>query len=232
MSTKSTSTSTSTSKRTSKRTSAPASAPVQDLQASAPAPASAPVQDLQAVMLAALKVRIDNAPNENQKDNLQTEYKFFADNNGSIILNKVSDLIDICALSRKIAIIDKSNNDFVAVYALQKVRKMIYSFANNTKSFIDGYSNSIIFNMVRLQEITNKSALIALSKSVEYSELDRIQEIKRQINVAVSTASTQASSTRQMLNLLNIANVTKRKNNDEFSFNDNATAKTLIAFYA
>lgn len=188
--------------------------------------------DFQSLVLAAIKVRIDNAPNDNQRDNLATEYKFFADNNGQIILNKVSDLIDIAALSRKIAIIDKSNIDYVAVYALQKIRKMIYSLANNTKSFIDGYSNSIISNMVKLQEITNKSALVALSKSIEYSELDKVQEIKRTINVAVSTASTQASSTRQMLNILNIANVTKRKNGDEFQFNDNETAKTIIAFYA
>ena len=188
--------------------------------------------DFQAVILAALQVRIDNAPNENQKDNLQTEYKFFADNNGAIILNKVSNIIDIQTLANKIAITDKSNIDYVAVYALQKIRKMIYAFANNTKSFIDGYSNSIISNMVKLQEITNKSALVALSKSVEYTELDKVQEIKRTINVAVSTASTQASSTRQMLNILKIANVTKRKNSDEFSFNDNDAAKMIIAFYA
>jgi hypothetical protein len=188
--------------------------------------------DFQALILSAIQVRIDSAPNENQKDNLQTEYKFFADNNGQIILNKVSHIIDIQNLARKISIIEKSNVDFVAVYALQKIRKMIYSLANNTKSFIDGYSNSIISNMVKLQEITNKSALIALSKSIEYSELDKVQEIKRTINVAVSTASTQASSTRQMLNILNIANVTKRKNGDEFQFNDNETAKTIIAFYA
>jgi hypothetical protein len=188
--------------------------------------------DFQALILSAIQARIDNAPNDNQRDNLATEYKFFADNNGQIILNKVSNIIDIATLSRKIAIIDKSNIDYVAVYALQKIRKMIYSIANNTKSFIDGYSNSIISNMVKLQEITNKSALIALSKSIEYSELDKVQEIKRTINVAVSTASTQASSTRQMLNILNIANVTKRKNGDEFQFNDNETAKTIIAFYA
>lgn len=188
--------------------------------------------DFQALILSAIQTRIDNAPNDNQRDNLATEYKFFADNNGQIIINKVSHIIDVAALSRKIAIIDKSNIDYVAVYALQKIRKMIYSIANNTKSFIDGYSNSIISNMVKLQEITNKSALIALSKSIEYSELDKVQEIKRTINVAVSTASTQASSTRQMLNILNIANVTKRKNGDEFQFNDNETAKTIIAFYA
>lgn len=188
--------------------------------------------DNQALILSAIQARIDNAPNENQRDNLVTEYKFFSDNNGAIIINKVSNIIDIQTLSRKISIIDKSNIDYVAVYALQKIRKMIYSLANNTKSFIDGYSNSIISNMVKLQEITNKSALVALSKSVEYTELDKVQEIKRTINVAVSTASTQASSTRQMLNILNIANVTKRKNGDEFTFNDNETAKTIIAFYA
>lgn len=199
-------------------------------------PAAAPVADakpdLQSMILAAIKVRIDNAPNENQADNLGAEYKFFNDANGAIILDKVSAIIDVPALAKRIAVTDKSSADFIAVYALQKVRKMVYAFANNTRSFIDGYSNSIIFNMVQLQEITNKSALVALSKSVEYSELDKVQAIKRQINVAVSTASTQASSTRQMLQILDIANVTKRKNSDEFTFNDTPSARALVAFYA
>lgn len=188
--------------------------------------------DLQSIILAAIKVRIDNAPNENQADNLSTEYKFFADVNGAVILDKVSSIVDVPALAKKIAVTDKSSADFVAVYALQKVRKMVYAFANNARSFIDGYSNSIISNMVQLQELTNKSALVALSKSIEYSELDKVQAIKRTINVAVSTASTQASSTRQMLRLLDVASVTKRKTGDEFTFNDTASAKQVMAFYA
>jgi hypothetical protein len=188
--------------------------------------------DFQALMLTALQNRIDNAPNDNQRDNLATELKFFADANGAIILNKISAHVDVASLARKISICDKSHADFVAVYALQKVRKMIYALANGAKSFVDGYSNSIIFNMVQLQELTNKSALVALSKAVEYTELDKVQAVKRQISVAVSTASTQASSTRQMLRLLDVANVTKRKNGDEFTFNDTETARAVIAFYA
>jgi cytochrome bd-type quinol oxidase subunit 1 len=186
----------------------------------------------QKMILAAIQARIDTAPNENQRENIAAEYRFFSDNNGSIILDKVSHIIDINKLAKQIAISEKSNSDFIAVYALQKIRKMIYSLANNTKSYIDGYSNSIIFNMVKLNsEITNKSALVALSKSVEYTEFDKVQDIKRTISVAVSTASTQASSTRQMLRVLNIANVTKRKNQDEFTFIDSDIAKQVIAYY-
>ena len=187
-------------------------------------------QTNQTAILTAIQSRIDNAPNDNQRDKLSAEYRFFADANGAVILDKIASLVDVKALADKISICEKSNSDFVAVYALQKIRKMVYALANNAKSFIDGYSNSIIFNMVRLQELDNKSALVALSKSVEYSELDKVRDIKRQISVAVSTASTQASSTRQMLRVLNIATVTKCKNGDEFTFEDNATAKQVIAF--
>jgi hypothetical protein len=186
----------------------------------------------QKMILAAIQSRIDSAPNENQRENIAAEYRFFSDNNAAIILDKVSHIIDINKLAKQIAISEKSNSDFIAVYALQKIRKMIYSLANNTKSYIDGYSNSIIFNMVKLNsEITNKSALVALSKSVEYTEFDKVQDIKRTISVAVSTASTQASSTRQMLRVLNIANVTKRKNQDEFTFIESDIAKQVIAYY-
>lgn len=223
-------TTTTTAKRTSKRTSK-TTAPVQAVQA-VDTTTTTTTDTLQAVILAALQVRIDTAPNENQRDTITTEYKFFADANGAVILDKVSHLIDVQTLARKISITEKSNADFVAVYALQKVRKMIYALANGVKSFIDGYSNSIITNMVTLQELTNKSALVALSKSVEYTELDKVQAIKRTINVAVSTASTQASSTRQMLRLLDVASVTKRKNGDEFTFNDTDTARAIVAFYA
>lgn len=187
---------------------------------------------VQNAVLKSIQARIDAAPNANQAENLSAEYRFFADKNGAIILDKVSHIIDIAALAKQISIIEKSDSNFIAVYALQKIRKMIYSLANNTKSYIDGYSNSILSNMVSLQsEITNKSALVSLSKSIEYSETDKVQSIKRLISVAVSTASTQASSTRQMLRVLNIANVTKRKNADEFTFNDTDIARAVIAYY-
>lgn len=186
---------------------------------------------LQNAMIEAIKVRADNAPNENQRDNLVAEMKFFSDVNGSVILDKVSAIVDVKTLANKIAILEKSNSDFVAVYALQKVRKMLFALANNTASYCDGYSKSIISNMVRLQELTNKSALVSLSKSVEYTEFDKLQEIKRLINVAASTASTQASSTRQMLRLLDIASVTKRKNADEFMLTESATAKQISVMF-
>ena len=183
-------------------------------------------------MLNAIKVRADSAPNENQRDNLLAEFKFFNDANGSVIIEKASEYIDVKSLAAKIAICEKANSDFVAVYALQKVRKMLFALANNRASFVDGYSKSIISNMVRLQELTNKSALVALSKSIEYTELDKTQEIKRLINVAASTASTQASSTRQMLRLLEIASVTKNKNADEFMLTESSAAKAISVMFA
>lgn len=187
---------------------------------------------VQNLVLKSIQARIDAAPNANQAENLSAEYRFFADKNGAIILDKVSQYIDIAALAKQISICEKSDSNFIAVYALQKIRKMVYSLANNTRSYIDGYSNSILSNMVSLQtEITNKSALVSLSKSIEYTEFDKVQSIKRLISVAVSTASTQASSTRQMLRVLNIANVTKRKNADEFTFNDTDIARAVIAYY-
>ena len=186
---------------------------------------------IQNLVLKSIQARIDAAPNANQVDNLSAEYRFFEDKNAAVILDKVSTLIDLQALAKKISIAEKSNADFVAVYALQKIRRMIYALANNQRSEIDNYSNSILSNMVALQAITNKSALVALSKSVEYTETDKVQAIKRLISVAVTTAGTQASSTRQMLRTLNISNITKRKNADEFGFNDTDIARAVVAFY-
>jgi len=192
----------------------------------------AKVSSLHKAICEAIAARIASAPNENQRDTLSAELRFFDDANGSIIIDRASAYVDVKALAKCIAIDDKRSSDFVAVYALQKVRKILYALANDRASFIDAYSRSILSNLTRLQEITNKSALVALSKSIEFTELDKVQEIKRLVSVAASTASTQASSTRQALRVLNIATVTKNRNGDEFTFTDTECARAVIAMFA
>lgn len=191
--------------------------------------------DLQALILEAIAHRIAHADNDNQRDTLSAEHRFFADANGAVILNKVSTIqgIDLQALARQIAVLKtESKTDFLAVYALQKVRKALYALANNARSGFDGYTNSILFNLVKLQAINNKESRMSICKAIEYSETEQVQALKRLHNCSESTASTQASSTRMMLKALNLANVVKQKNNDAITMQENDAARMIVAMYA
>lgn len=188
--------------------------------------------DLQQNLIAALQVRIDNAENENQRDYLKKEQNFFSDKNAEIIIEKSMNLIDYARFANQVKITDKKNRDYLAQYVINKIRRFAYGIANNTKSFIDGYSNSILFNLNELQNMTMKSRLVSLSKSAVYLETEKIQDIKRKINVSLNTADTQASSSKQAFIFLNITNGQKGKRDDEIEFKENEIADYVKAWFA
>lgn len=210
--------------------------------ATAPAPAKQPKTPVplvitahsepQKLVLDAVMHRIKNAENENQAGTLEAEFRFFNDINGAAIIAKCEKQIDIAALAAHIRVLKtESKADFLAVYALQKVRKAMYSIANGVKQF-DGYTNSILFNLCKLHSMNNKDARSSLSSAVTYTETEQVQNIRRMLDCNESTASTQASSTRMMLRALGICNVTKQKNGDAITFKDGKVAKTVQGFYA
>ena len=188
--------------------------------------------DLQQNLIAAFQVRIDNAENENQRDYLKKEQNFFSDKNAEIIIEKSMNLIDYARFANQVKITDKKNRDYLAQYVINKIRRFAYGIANNTKSFIDGYSNSILFNLNELQNMTMKSRLVSLSKSAVYLETEKIQDIKRKISVSLNTADTQASSSKQAFIFLNITNGQKGKRDDEIEFKENEIADYVKAWFA
>ncbi len=189
-------------------------------------------QDLQTAIIAAFQVRIDNAENENQRDYLTKEKRFFEDKNAEITIEKSMQYIDFARFANQIKITEKKNRDYLAQYVINKIRRFAYAIANNAKSFIDGYSNSILHNLNELQNMTMKSRLVSLSKSAVYLETEKIQEIKRKINVSLNTADTQASSSKQAFIFLNITNGQKGKRDDDIEFKDNDTANFVKAWFA
>lgn len=183
----------------------------------------------------AIQYRIDNAENENQKSTLQTELKMLSSESGIATLNNVASNydIDLANLAKQISVLKtESRADYLAVYALQKVRKTLTALSTKSKSAIDGYSNAILFNLSVLQQLTTKETRMVMSNAIEYSELEQVNAIKRTMNCNESTASTQASSTRMMLKALDIANVIKKNKNDVISFKDNKASHAIMSFYA
>jgi hypothetical protein len=193
------------------------------------------VEAAQAALLGSIKRRIDSAPNANQAENLAAEFRFFEGASGARIIEAAAAKyeIDFGSLADQVSVLPTENKDrFLAVYALQKVRKAIYALANDTKSAFDGYTNSILYNMANLQAINNKEARMSLCKAIEYTELEQVQGIRRLLNCSEGTASTQASSTRMMLRALGVGNVVKRKAGDSISFTESKAAQGVLAMYA
>lgn len=135
-------------------------------------------------------------------------------------------------LAGSVQVSDKKNPRFVAVKALVKIVHAMQAISTGMRSGFDPYSRTILTNLVTLAGITNKSALVCLSKSIVYDELEAQQALTRHYNCSASTASTQASSTRMMLMHLGICSVVKGKKADTTTTSDDARCVQTLAMFA
>lgn len=122
-------------------------------------------------------------------------------------------------------------DEFIAVKVLVKIVGAAVAMSQRNTSTLDPYSKVIVTNLCELNSMSTKDNLVSLSKSVSYSELDQAKHIVKHYNCSPSTASTQASSTRMMLEALNICDVIKAKRNDEIAFKDNECAVYMRALF-
>lgn len=137
-------------------------------------------------------------------------------------------LIARCEIAEKAG----NANDFIAVKVLVKIVSASVAIAQKNTSVLDPYSETILRNLVTLQTVNNKTALVSLSRSIEYTEADQQQAIKTRYNCSAGTASTQASSTRMMLEALDICEVQKGKKGDVISFKENDRARLMVSLFA
>lgn len=124
---------------------------------------------------------------------------------------------------------DKQN--FIAVKVLVKIVKALEGIGQGLSSQLDPYTRTIAENLIALNGISNKSCLVSLSRSVEYSELEQQAALVKRYNCSANTAGTQASSTRMMLKHLDICNVVKGKNGDVITLQENERAKTFCTLF-
>jgi hypothetical protein len=184
-------------------------------------------ESIQKAIVTAFETRVSLAENDNQAKNLKAEIKNYT---LPVIEYALALNVDLESLAKHIAIADKKHNDFIAVYALQKIRKILHACTQSLKSSLDGYTRTILENLLH-NEQNNKSAYVSLSRSIEFNELDNQKHIAKRYSCSASTAGTQASSTRQAMLKLNIATVTKGKVNDEFALTDSTISKKLQSLF-
>lgn len=132
----------------------------------------------------------------------------------------------------RIADAKQDKSAFLAVKVLVKIVAALQAIGQTRPSELDPYSRCIAGNLIALNGISNKSALVALSKSVEYDELEQQQHLVKRYNCSAGTATTQASSSRMMLRALGICDVQKGKRGDVTTLSDNDRARMFVAMFS
>jgi hypothetical protein len=137
-------------------------------------------------------------------------------------------------LIKRARIADPKNDklNYIAVKVLVKIISTLQAIATKLPADLDPYTRTIGANLCKLNGISNKSALVCLSKSVEYDALDQSQSLTRRYNCSANTAGTQSSSTRMCLKYLGIADVQKGKRGDVTTLSDNERAKQFVAVFS
>lgn len=190
-------------------------------------------QNAQNAIINAIAARIEAAENDNQKRTLSVELSQFKTESAARALEILATLdFDAKALAQQIAKSDKKESDFLAVYALQKVRKAIFALAQKSVDSLDKYTFSIVKNLAKLQTLDTVNAYRSICSKIELDEMQQAQAVKVYHNCSPSTASTQASSTRMMLKALNVCNVRKATKGDTISFADNKLSEQMQKMFA
>lgn len=138
------------------------------------------------------------------------------------------------SILKNVRISDAKQNkqDFVAVKVLVKMVAALNAIGQGLTSQLDPYTRTIVANMIALNSLSNKSALVSLSKSISYDETEQVAALVKRYNCSANTAGTQASSTRMMLKQLDICEIAKGKQGDVMTFKDNDRARAFVSLFA
>lgn len=127
--------------------------------------------------------------------------------------------------------ISKQSDDreaFVAVKVVVKIVNTANAIAKNDPRKLDGYTRTILQNLAKLDNLSNKSAMVSLSRAIEYTDDDIKQKLVARSACSVGTAGTQTSSTRMMLRSLDICEVLKSKRGDSLVIKQNERSQMLF----
>lgn len=175
----------------------------------------------QTAILASIDARIAKA----RSDDNESLARKFEDERKYFVKAEFCDFFDV----RKI---DVKFFDTIAIYALQKVRKIIQCAISENNVKLDTYTRCFLKNaqVLAKEKIDFTYALhnAALSKSCS---AQRSAKLAMRLNSSANTATTQSSSTRQALQALKLATVYKTKDNENATRVDldNDLVKLLVS---
>lgn len=197
---------------------------------------SAKATKTQIALVEALKIRLDahEAASGKECKTLRVDIKSFESVSGTAIidicLKKGLKLDDFIA---NVNVLDKSDDRHIAVKVITKIRQLMKAIAENNARHLDGYTLSIVRNLLVNKSLTVFECERCLSTSIVNDGIDtfKLDETKRIIaykNTAPSTAETQSSSTRMMMMLLDVCDTVKGQKDATLSFKDSAHAELFL----
>lgn len=176
-------------------------------------------------LLAVLTQRLDNVEKESGKTckSLRDDIKAF--NNIALIDACLEIGLDVKELINKIKITDKSDANFIALKVITKYRQAVQAIAQKNFNLFDGYTQAILHNLVKYGNLTISECYACLTKNLPQPTASKTLERKKV--TSLSTATTQACSTRMLLSHLNICNIDKNKSDDKMTFTNTDLAKIV-----
>lgn len=123
--------------------------------------------------------------------------------------------------------------NFTAVKVNVKILHFLSALGEKNANLIDAYSAAIINNTFSNDNMLSaKSAMITLCKNLEYDALDTVQRIKSRCRVALTTASTQCSSSKESLRILQLTDGVKGARNANIILNADGVRAFTSLFIA
>jgi len=178
---------------------------------------------LQASLVAAFKTRAAfcaervtaGYPEQGQVERFTRYAKTVETANYAVAIDAVKSVVSVDQFAAIAANCDKAaKSNFVAVYAADKIIKMIQALAQrdlNGLAKIDPYTASIINNaLYNNNALSRDGQLASLSRRVD---LNTNEVMKSRAGVALSTALTQKSSTSELARILGLADLIKGARN-------------------
>lgn len=148
------------------------------------------------------------------------------------LLAQKPEWVDVCAdLLKRAPVAEARDPRFIAVKVWVKIAHAMTGISAGVSTYLDPYSRTICANLAAGVHLTNKGALVALSRSITFDALDTEQALVRFYNCKAGTAGTQASSSRMMLQALGVCAVVKGKTNDQMTVLDNQRAVQLFSMF-
>jgi hypothetical protein len=147
-----------------------------------------------------LDSRIAQSKNDNMTKELKQAQSLFTVHLATVMHNEKIDFNSIASI---IAITDDNNTNYFAQKAIIKYFKLLKTLSQNIDS-LDRYTRNYITSMLLLKDsATNEQIQKGMSKAIALNDSD-LSLRKNQLHIATSTSSTQASSTRKMLQYANL----------------------------
>lgn len=200
---------------------------------------SAKSTKLQTALVEQLQIRLASHEQASGKEckTLRVDIKKFESVNGLAV-------IDIClkkglkldGFVNNLNVLDKADERHIAVKVITKIRQLMKAIAENNARHLDGYTHSIVRNLLANKSLTVFECTRCLSSKMvndgtDIFKLDETKQIKSYVNTAPSTANTQACSTRMMLMLLDICDTAKGKTDALLQFKESAHAELFLNMY-